>query len=64
MLAVSLGIPDPLVTTRTPSIPACTLSGTEAPRPVIFPGLAILLAVVSTNFLGEGRRIVLGPRLR
>ena len=64
MPAVSLGIPVPLATCRTPSIPVHALSGTETPRPGIFPDLAILLAVASTNFLGEGLRIDLDPRLR
>ena len=36
----------------------------EAPWLGIFPGLAIVLAVASINFLGDGLREALDPRLR
>ena len=36
----------------------------EAPWLGVFPGLAILLAVASINFVGEGLRAALDPRLR
>lgn len=36
----------------------------EAPWLGVFPGLAILIAVASINFLGEGLREALDPRLR
>jgi peptide/nickel transport system permease protein len=34
----------------------------EAPRLVIFPGLAIFLATLSFNLLGDGLRDVLDPK--
>jgi peptide/nickel transport system permease protein len=34
----------------------------QAPRLVIFPGLAIFLATLSFNLLGDGLRDVLDPR--
>jgi peptide/nickel transport system permease protein len=35
-----------------------------APRLAIFPGLAIVLAVLGLNLLGDGLRDLLDPRLR
>ena len=35
-----------------------------APHMAIFPGLAIMLAVLGFNLLGDGLRDVLDPRLR
>jgi peptide/nickel transport system permease protein len=35
-----------------------------SPWPVVFPGLAIILAVLGFNLLGDGLRDVLDPRLR
>jgi peptide/nickel transport system permease protein len=35
-----------------------------SPWPVVFPGLAIVLAVLAFNLLGDGLRDVLDPRLR
>jgi peptide/nickel transport system permease protein len=34
-----------------------------SPWPVVFPGLAIMLAVLAFNLLGDGIRDVLDPRL-
>jgi peptide/nickel transport system permease protein len=36
----------------------------KAPRLVIFPGLAISLAVFGSNLLGDALRDTLDPRLR
>ena len=35
-----------------------------APRLVVFPGLAVALAVLGLNLLGDGLRDLLDPRLR
>jgi peptide/nickel transport system permease protein len=35
-----------------------------APRLAVFPGLAVALAVLGLNLLGDGLRDVLDPRLR
>jgi peptide/nickel transport system permease protein len=35
-----------------------------APWPTLFPGLAIALAVLGFNLLGDGLRDALDPRLR
>ena len=37
---------------------------TLTPQRVIWPGLAISLTVLSVNFIGEGLRDALDPRLR
>jgi peptide/nickel transport system permease protein len=61
---LGVGIPAP-----NPSL-GSMLSGsarkfaTQAPWLVIFPGLVLSLAVFSANFLGDGLRDVLDPRLR
>ena len=34
----------------------------QAPWTAVFPGLAIFLAVVSINFIGDGLRDALDPR--
>jgi peptide/nickel transport system permease protein len=35
-----------------------------SPWPVVFPGLAIVLAVLAFNLIGDGLRDALDPRLR
>ena len=35
----------------------------EAPRLAVFPGLAIAIAVLGLNLLGDGLRDLLDPRL-
>jgi peptide/nickel transport system permease protein len=35
----------------------------QAPRLAVFPGLAIMLAVLGLNLLGDGLRDLLDPRL-
>ncbi|MBI3458399.1 MAG: nickel ABC transporter permease subunit NikC, partial [Candidatus Rokubacteria bacterium] len=37
---------------------------TTAPWVAVFPGLALMLAVLGVNLLGDGLRDVLDPRLR
>ena len=36
----------------------------DAPHSVVFPGLATMAAILSFNFLGDGLRQVLNPRMR
>lgn len=36
----------------------------DTPYPIVFPGLAIMLAVSALNFLGDGLRDALDPRLK
>ena len=36
----------------------------DAPHVVIFPALAVMLAVLAFNLLGDGLRDILDPRLR
>ena len=36
----------------------------ELQRHVLWPGLAISLTVLSVNYIGDGLRDALGPRLR
>jgi peptide/nickel transport system permease protein len=45
-------------------LPAAQVHVTRPPWLGVFPGLAIALAVASINFLGEGLRAALDPRLR
>lgn len=60
---LGLGVPPPL-----PSWGAMLNDGRshlfDAPHLVVFPGLATMLAVLSFNFLGDGLREILNPRLR
>ncbi len=60
---LGLGVPPPL-----PSWGAMLNDGRshlfDAPHLVLFPGLATMAAVLSFNFLGDGLREVLNPRLR
>ncbi len=60
---LGLGVPPPL-----PSWGAMLNDGRghlfDAPHLVFFPGLATMLAVLSFNFLGDGLREILNPRLR
>ena len=52
----------------TPEWGAILTEGKEvirtAPHIVVFPGIAIMLAVMSLNFLGDGLRDALDPRLK
>jgi peptide/nickel transport system permease protein len=36
----------------------------DAPHLVVFPALAVMLAVVSFNFIGDALRDLLDPRMR
>ena len=36
----------------------------QAPHTVIFPGLAIMITILSLNLLGDGLRDALDPRLK
>ena len=36
----------------------------EAPHLTLFPGLAIMIVVMSLNFFGDGLRDLLNPRMR
>jgi peptide/nickel transport system permease protein len=60
---LGLGVPPPL-----PSWGAMLNDGRshlfDSPHLVVFPGLATMLAVVAFNFLGDGLREILNPRLR
>ena len=60
---VGLGVMPP-----TPEWGAILTEGKEvirtAPHIVVFPGVAIMLAVMSLNFLGDGLRDALDPRLK
>ena len=60
---VGLGVMPP-----TPEWGAILTEGKEfirtAPHIVLFPGIAIMLAVMSLNFLGDGLRDALDPRLK
>ena len=60
---VGLGVMPP-----TPEWGSILTEGKEfirtAPHIVLFPGIAIMLAVMSLNFLGDGLRDALDPRLK
>lgn len=60
---LGLGVPPPM-----PSWGAMLNDGRshlfDAPHLVIFPGIATMLAVLAFNFLGDGLREILNPRLR
>src|SRR5262249_31451205 len=60
---LGLGLPPP-----HPSWGSMLRSGTQhlldAPPVVLFPGAAIMLAVLSFNFVGDGLRDGLDPRMR
>lgn len=60
---LGLGVPPPI-----PSWGAMLNDGRshlfDAPHLVIFPGVATMLAVLSFNFLGDGLREMLNPKLR
>jgi peptide/nickel transport system permease protein len=60
---LGLGVPPPL-----PSWGAMLNDGRshlfDAPHLVLFPGLSTMLAVLSFNFLGDGLREILNPKLR
>jgi peptide/nickel transport system permease protein len=60
---LGLGVPPPL-----PSWGAMLNDGRshlfDAPHLVLFPGLATMLAVLAFNFLGDGLREILNPKLR
>ncbi len=60
---LGFGIPPPTATWGG-MLHSAQIHFTEAPWLGIFPGLAILTAVASINFLGEGLRETLDPRLR
>jgi len=60
---LGFGVPPPTATWGG-MLHSAQIHFTEAPWLGIFPGLAIILAVASINFLGEGLRIALDPRLR
>jgi len=60
---LGLGVPPPL-----PSWGSMLNDGRshlfDAPHSVVFPGLATMAAILSFNFLGDGLRQVLNPRMR
>jgi peptide/nickel transport system permease protein len=60
---LGFGVPPPTATWGG-MLHAAQIHFAEAPWLGIFPGLAILLAVAGINFLGEGLREALDPRLR
>jgi peptide/nickel transport system permease protein len=60
---LGFGVPPPTATWGG-MLHAAQVHFTEAPWLGVFPGLAIMLAVASINFLGEGLREALDPRLR
>ncbi|MGH7319850.1 MAG: ABC transporter permease, partial [Candidatus Rokuibacteriota bacterium] len=60
---LGFGVPPPTATWGG-MLHSAQIHFTEAPWLGIFPGLAILTAVASINFLGEGLRETLDPRLR
>ena len=60
---LGFGIPPPTATWGG-MLYSAQIHFVEAPWLGIFPGLAILIAVASINFLGEGLREALDPRLR
>jgi peptide/nickel transport system permease protein len=60
---LGFGVPPPTATWGG-MLHAAQIHVTQAPWLGVFPGLAILLAVASINFLGEGLRAAVDPRLR
>jgi peptide/nickel transport system permease protein len=60
---LGFGVPPPTATWGG-MLHAAQVHFTEAPWLGVFPGLAILAAVAGINFLGEGLREALDPRLR
>jgi peptide/nickel transport system permease protein len=60
---LGFGVPPPTATWGG-MLHAAQVHFAEAPWLGIFPGLAIVLAVAGINFLGEGLREALDPRLR
>jgi peptide/nickel transport system permease protein len=60
---LGFGVPPPTATWGG-MLHAAQIHFSEAPWLGVFPGLAILLAVAGINFLGEGLRESLDPRLR
>jgi len=60
---LGFGLPPPTATWGG-MLHAAQVHFAEAPWLGIFPGLAIVLAVASINFLGDGLREALDPRLR
>jgi peptide/nickel transport system permease protein len=60
---LGFGVPPPTATWGG-MLHAAQIHFAEAPWLGVCPGLAILLAVASINFLGEGLREALDPRLR
>ena len=60
---LGFGVPPPTATWGG-MLYAAQVHFVEAPWLGIFPGLAIVVAVASVSFLGEGLREVLDPRLR
>jgi peptide/nickel transport system permease protein len=60
---LGFGVPPPTATWGG-MLHAAQVHFAEAPWLGLFPGLAIVLAVASINFLGEGLREALDPRLR
>jgi peptide/nickel transport system permease protein len=60
---LGLGVPPPL-----PSWGAMLNDGRshlfDAPHLVLFPGVATMVAVLAFNFLGDGLREILNPRLQ
>ena len=60
---LGFGVPPPTATWGG-MLHAAQVHFVEAPWLGIFPGLAILAAVAGINFLGEGLRATLDPRLR
>jgi peptide/nickel transport system permease protein len=60
---LGFGVPPPIATWGG-MLHAAQVHFVEAPWLGIFPGLAIVAAVAGINFLGEGLRLALDPRLR
>jgi peptide/nickel transport system permease protein len=60
---LGFGLPPPMATWGG-MLHAAQVHFTEAPWLGVFPGLAILVAVASVNFLGDGLREALDPRGR
>jgi peptide/nickel transport system permease protein len=61
---LGLGIPEPYPSWGRMLSESAAQYAKQAPWLVIFPGLAISLAVFGTNLLGDALRDILDPRLR
>jgi peptide/nickel transport system permease protein len=63
-IGLGLGVPEPYPSWGHILSVSAAEYAQKAPRLVIFPGLAISLAVFGSNLLGDALRDTLDPRLR